>query len=146
MRRLFVLVLALCMVAMLLPVQIWAETEPGQYALLADHDSEQHICEHCVAAGAADTTPTWTAWGDDETEKSKLPTTAGHYYLTTDLEVKKVDITAGHVVLCLNGKTVTAVGTEKTADDRFLLSQKRRQPDRRRLHCPYGNCGGQAGL
>ena len=115
MKKLFAGLLTLCMVMAMLPVQLRAE----EAAPLASHDSEKHICEHCVASGAADTTPTWTAWGDDEAEKTKLPTTAGHYYLTTDLEVKKVDITAGHVVLCLNGKTVTAVGTEKTADDRF---------------------------
>lgn len=111
MKKLFAILLTVCLVTSMLPVQSLAENEP-----LAAHDSAKHICEHCVAASAADTTPEWMPWGDNK--ETTLPSTAGHYYLTRDLEVVKVDVSAD-VVLCLNGKTVTAVGAEKTAADRF---------------------------
>jgi len=117
-KRILAIVLAVFMVAGLLPLGVVAETaaEHTQYEPLSEHDSAKHICEHCVATGAADTTPTWTAWGEG---KTTLPTAEGHYYLTQDLNVTNADLTTGHVVLCLNGKTVTASGTEGNAADRI---------------------------
>ena len=118
MKKLFAILLTVCLVASMLPVQTFAEQD--QTETLAAHDDATHICEHCVAAGAADTTPTWTAWGEG---KTKLPAADGHYYLTADLHVTAATVTSGHIVLCLNGHTVTANGTNGSTADRFYNLQ-----------------------
>lgn len=73
----------------------------GQFKLGMTH-ADVHDCEHCDSAA-------WTAWGDDAAEKTTLPSAAGHYYLTQDIPVAAmVNLSNANVVLCLNGKTVTA--------------------------------------
>ena len=99
-KRILAMLLAIVMVCSLLPVSALAEgkdTEP-----LATHDSAKHICEHC------DATTTWTAWGDDASEKTKLPT-SGHYYLVSDIDLQsQTAVGSGELVLCLNGYDVVA--------------------------------------
>ena len=82
-------------------------------------DKHEHTCQHCGGTANVE----WTPWGDDADEQDKLPglteDTIKHYYLTKDLSVTAADITTGHIVLCLNGKTVTAAGQENNKADRF---------------------------
>ena len=123
-KRILAMLLAVIMVVGVLPMSVFAEgstaEEHTKYEPQSAHTDAAHICEHCIAAGKseAEATITWTPWGDDAGE-TNLPNTAGHYYLTKDMSVKTAEITSGHVVLCLNGKTVTASGTAGNANDRF---------------------------
>ena len=99
-KRILAMLLVVAMVLSVLPVGVLAEGE-GQQALTA-HDDSKHKCEHC------DTTTTWTAWGDDAAEKTKLPT-SGHYYLVSDIDLQaQTSVGSGHLVLCLNGHDVVA--------------------------------------
>ena len=120
-KRILAMLLAVTLVIGILPVNTFAAgtaEERTKYESLTAHEDAKHICEHCIAAGKTDAeaTVTWTPWGEG---KTKLPTADGHYYLTKDLDVTTAEITSGHVVLCLNGKTVTASGTSGNANDRF---------------------------
>ena len=119
-KRIFAMLLAVCMIVAMLPMNVLAGAaeDHTKYEALTAHDDAKHICEHCIAAGksAAEATVTWTAWGEG---KTTLPTAAGHYYLTADLKVTAATISSGHVVLDLNGKTVTANGTSGNTADRF---------------------------
>ena len=89
-KRIFAMLLAVCMIVGLLPMNVLAGTAESrtQYAALTAHDDAQHICEHCVAAGAADTTPEWTAWGEGKTQ---LPTAVAAYF-TSDDETYTVEV------------------------------------------------------
>ena len=119
-KRILAMFLVLVMVMGLLPMNVFAGAaeDHTKYSAQTTHTDAAHICEHCVAGGKseADATVEWTPWGEG---KTTLPTAAGHYYLTADLNVTVATITSGHVVLCLNGKTVTANGTKGNAADRF---------------------------
>ena len=67
------------------------------YFVSGEAHYDDHACEEC------DQDVTWTAW----TEKAKLPTTSGHYYLCYDVTVTgQQTVKANDVVLCLNGHTV----------------------------------------
>ena len=143
MKRFLAMLLAVVMVVSVLPTGVLAEGDSGttaqtaqttaekhtKYSVLTSHAHEEndaHICEHCVAAGAADTTPTWTAWGDDAAEKTKLPTAAGHYYITEDLSnMTTTDLSSGSnkdVVICLNGKTLSAKQSTSSTYRFYTLS------------------------
>ena len=82
-------------------------------------DLTHHV--HCVCTGAQDhecTAVTWTAWGDDETERSSLPVTSGNYFLVDDIRVSQEynignDQPSVTVNLCLNGFDV--IGTHTNA-------------------------------
>lgn len=69
---------------------------------------------HCLCAGEDDGCShgkvVWIPWGDEETEKGKLPADSGYYYLTDDvsLSVATNVSTNDDIHLCLNGHTVTA--------------------------------------
>lgn len=119
-KRILAMLLAAAMVVGLLPMNVIAGTaeDRTKYTALEAHDNAKHICEHCIAEGKseAEATVTWTPWGEG---KTTLPNTAGHYYLTANLNVTAATISSGHVVLCLNGKTVTANGTANDKADRF---------------------------
>ena len=62
---------------------------------------EHHACQECGKD------VTWYKWDNDRL----LPTKSGHYFLTTDVRVDQQNIAEDqHVVLCLNGHTVTGTG------------------------------------
>ena len=129
-KRLLAFLLSTVMVLSMLPVSIMAEgAEPlstaqqhTKYETLTAHDGS-HICEHCIAAGKteAEATVEWKPWDNSH---ATLPTSTGHYYLTENVDVTVASIEAGDIVLCLNGKTVTAKGTEGAAADRFYYLKK----------------------
>ncbi len=83
----------------------------------AEEDVHQN---HCVCGGHGAglgshkcSTITWTAWGDDETEKTALPTKTGNYYLVCDLvNVNTVGSSANGTTIniCLNGHNITMNG------------------------------------
>lgn len=66
---------------------------------------------HCVCGteGCADhETVAYTEWND----ATKLPETAGNYYLTTDVVVSyRASLSDGDVKLCLNGHSITAAAS-----------------------------------
>ena len=98
-KRTLALVLALVMVLSLLPIGVIAEA--GEYAPLAAHTDEGHICEQCETAAA------WTVW--DGTEAM---TDGGHYVLGDSVTLSApVALTEGTYTLCLNGKTITGATT-----------------------------------
>lgn len=80
----------------------------------ADHQ------DHCVCGGHGKglgthncSTVTWTAWGDDEAEKTALPTASGNYYLVCDLtNINAIGkVTDGSTInICLNGHDITMKG------------------------------------
>ena len=83
-KRLFAWVLVLAMVLSFMPVVsmgVSAEGNPGQHT---GHEG-------------------WTEW----TDKTKLPTDAGKYYLSVDVELTATWSVSKNIDLCLNGHTVT---------------------------------------
>lgn len=121
-KRILAMLLVLTLVVGLLPINVFAGTaaDHTKYtAPLIQHDSAAHVCEHCVAVGEANTTPTWIPW---DISNTTLPTGDAsqnggtfHYYLSGDGDTMNVSqanlVNAAnggvyHVVLCLNGKTV----------------------------------------
>ena len=50
----------------------------------------------------------WTAWGDNEAEKTSLPSEVGQYYLTSDIELSATweVVRVRDMELCLNGHVV----------------------------------------
>ena len=99
MKRTLALLLVLVMVLSLLPVGVIAEA--GEYAPLAEHTDEGHICEQC------ETTATWTVW-----DGTQAMTDGGHYVLADSVTLSApVALTAGTYTLCLNGKTITGTTT-----------------------------------
>ena len=70
---------------------------------------------HCICDGVKNdvcdhSQQKWVKWGDDPEELSKLPTTAGYYYLVDDIQLAAVQTMTEDqdIYICLNGKTVTA--------------------------------------
>ena len=65
-----------------------------------------------------------TPWGDKEGEANSLPTAAGSYYLTRDIELSTQQvISSGEVTLCLNDHSITvteAVPAIRINGGRFL--------------------------
>lgn len=74
----------------------------------------EHI-DHCVCGDHANgmknhtcATVEYTAWGNTDAEKASLPTTAGNYYLVSDITLSAAQkISSGVTVsLCLNGHSI----------------------------------------
>ena len=87
-KRLFAWVLTLALVLSMAPAVMVGVTAEGA---LQDHTD--HVG--------------WTAWGDDEEEKGKLPTAEGKYYLTADVELTAAVTVTKNIHLCLNDHTIT---------------------------------------
>lgn len=72
--------------------------------------ADAHMHTLCSDAGCTDHTDrvAYEAWGDDESEKGKLPA-SGNWYLADDITVSAENYikTATTLNLCLNGKTIT---------------------------------------
>lgn len=99
MKRTLALLLVLVMVLSLLPVGVIAEA--GEYAPLAEHTDEGHICEQC------ESTAKWTVW-----DGTQAMTDGGHYVLADNVTLSApVALTVGTYTLCLNGKTITGTTT-----------------------------------
>ena len=99
MKRTLALLLVLVMVLSLLPVGVLAEA--GEYAPLAEHTNEGHICEQC------ETTAEWTVW-----DGTTAMTDGGHYVLEAGVTLSApVALSAGTYTLCLNGQTITGSTT-----------------------------------
>ena len=111
-KRILAMLLVMAMVFSVLPTGVFAEGEGQQGQPVkqtqGSHDDSKHKCEHC------DTTLTWTAWGDDAAEKTKLPDGSDgktHYVLVDNIQVAAATyISAKDVTICLNGKQVTTTG------------------------------------
>lgn len=71
--------------------------------------------DHCACGGHAKgmknhtckTLTGWQAWGDTAAEKTKLPTSAGNYYLVSDITLSASQKLYGTINLCLNGYNIT---------------------------------------
>ena len=87
-KRLFAWVLTLALVLSMVP------------AIMVGVTAEGALQDHTDHAG-------WTAWGDDEEEKGKLPTAEGKYYLTADVELTAAVTVTKNIHLCLNDHTIT---------------------------------------
>ena len=97
------LVLALTLVFAMAVTVSATEAEPQAHA------------DHCVCGGElqghAHEVLTWTPWGDEEAELTKLPSAAGNYYLTADIDLSGGWYVTGKTInLCLNGHIVTGSG------------------------------------
>lgn len=81
-----ILVLVLVLAAVAMPCTAFAADE---------HSAENHNHEG------------WTAWGDQESEQTSLPTEDGQYYLTKDITLSSTCVLRNKTIeLCLNGHTV----------------------------------------
>lgn len=133
MKRFLAMLIAIVMVVSVLPLGVWAEgsgtpvpqaetvmpqgemaAQHTQYAIQQPHAHadtagvDDHICEHCVAKGLTGDAakPKWIAWSG-----TTLPKTTGHYYITgnlTNMTKAQIDTGSEDIVICLNGKTLTA--------------------------------------
>ena len=125
-KRILAMLLVMAMVFSVLPTGVFAEGEgqgqPGQPApqALTAHDDSQHKCERCLGAGKTDAeaTITWTKWGDDAAEKTKLPDGSDgntHYVLVDNIQVAaQTSVSSKDITICLNGKQVTTTGNCNT--------------------------------
>ena len=92
-KRLFSWVLVLALVLSMIP------------AITLGISAEDSLDKHTSHDG-------WTEW----TDKTKLPTAAGQYYLSVDVDLTAVWEAPNGVHLCLNGHDIT----QKTANQRVL--------------------------
>ena len=82
-------------------------------SLCVSAEEEHTHLDHCICAGYGEgkgahecqSVEDWTPWGDDEAEKTALPTQDGNYYLVSDLAITTLQ-NPGQIHLCLNGHTV----------------------------------------
>ena len=102
-KHLLVMLLATIAIFALMAVPAMAtETDHQDHCVCGGHGAGlgDHSCE----------TVTWTAWGDDEAEKTALPTATGNYYLVCDLVSINTTPTAADgttINICLNGHNIT---------------------------------------
>lgn len=84
---------------------------------LADYDIQK---EYTLFLGHSESWHTgWTNWGDDDVEKTALPTTAASYYLTSDVTLSGTwTVPTGTTNLCLNGHVIKANCTD---DNKFSV-------------------------
>lgn len=71
--------------------------------------------DHCACGGHANgmknhtcSTLTYKAWGNTDAEKTSLPTTAGNYYLVSDITISSAPTVSVDINLCLNGHDINA--------------------------------------
>lgn len=120
-KRLFSILLSICMVLTMIPMAgggVFAQTTK----------TTEH--KHCVCGAEHQTIgdhknideKTFTEWTDTlaeeqngagNTASNSLPTTAGNYYLTKDVVISETWKPADGTVLCLNGKTITGEVKDK---------------------------------
>ena len=89
--------------------------------LTVDVAYDPHI--HCICGGHAegmtghscDETTQWIPWGDQDSEKTTMPTKSGNYFLVSDVNLSALNSVAAGVSvnLCLNGHTVTGSTTAR---------------------------------
>ena len=94
-KRIFAFVLALVLVVSLMPQVTVGVTAEGAKA-----PGASEWCDHTSHDG-------WTPWGDDEAEKTTLPTAEGKYYLTSDVTMSNAVTISHNIHLCLNDHTIT---------------------------------------
>jgi len=101
-KRILAMLLCLVLVMGMIPAAVIAEDVPETPEL----PEKPHVHENHEG---------FTPWGDDDSEKGKLPTTTGKYYLTQDVSMSKIAEISSvqEVVLCLNGKTVDCTATKR---------------------------------
>ena len=93
-KRILAFLLVLAMVASFVPVMAaGAETDPLQAH--TEHDG------------------TWTKWDNG----SAMPTAAGNYYLTTDVELTAAWVTSGEITVCLNGHHIRQTAANQRVID-----------------------------
>lgn len=106
-KRILSCILVLVMVLSVLPAAPVA-AEVSDPTLTKHTHSDSHVCgEKCPGS------VNWIAWSD----AAKLPADSGHYYLTTDVQLKATnDIAAGKdVTICLNGYNIKSASTARAA-------------------------------
>ena len=88
-------------------------SDSGSYTLVKNSDNtglmlaaghHHAICGQSGCAQNHDENIAWTAWERDDS----LPTVAGTYYLTKDVNLSSQWKVSSDITLCLNGKTVTS--------------------------------------
>ena len=119
-KRIFSILLTLIMVVGLMPSMAWAD--PTEVVGSTTHTN------HCVCCGSATigdhnshSNVEFKAWDDSTaaaqntsaTAANSLPSTAGNYYLTTNVTISATWQPPSGTVLCLNGYNIT----KTTADD-----------------------------
>ena len=99
-KRFLALIIVFALVLSCVPYGVLAEGTESTPIPEPHSHAATHICEDCQQEDV-----TWTAWEDSTT----LPKTTGHYYLTGPVDVTGRQVVNGdnHVVLCLNGYTVS---------------------------------------
>ena len=101
-KRLFSILLSICMVLTMIPMAgggVFAQTTEHKHCVCGAEHKE--IGNHKTED--ADASKIFQAWESDST----LPGTAGRYYLTKDVMISETWQPADGTVLCLNGKTIT---------------------------------------
>ena len=120
-KRLFSILLSICMVLTMIPMAggaVYAtETGNGESGTAAGHTHCVCSAEHKTIGNHKDAEEkTFTEWtdtlakeqnGDDKTASNSLPAETGNYYLTENVTVDGTWQPADGTVLCLNGKTIT---------------------------------------
>ncbi|MDO4938712.1 MAG: hypothetical protein Q4E54_01975 [Lachnospiraceae bacterium] len=102
-KRILSILLAAIMIVSLLPTVSFAA---GEHT----HSYTNGLCE-CGACDGTHPSGTWTNWGDEESEWTSLPSTAGSYYLTHDVTLTNPwEVPEGTTNLCLSGHVIQKTG------------------------------------
>ena len=131
-KRLLALLLVLALLITCLPIGAVAEgteteldnTEQTQtleetVPQKGDHADDVHKCEHC------DQFVTWTKWGNANGKTGTMPNDTDHYILDTDINpTGRVPLKNQDIVICLNGFTITASGTDADKADSLYSFSK----------------------
>ena len=83
---------------------------------IEEYSDHQHcVCDGMNIGTCDHSKQMWLAWGDDDGEKTSLPTASGYYYLTQDIQMSAYTFPSQEqeIYLCLNGKTVTAAENDR---------------------------------
>lgn len=87
----------------------FTSTSTHIHCACGEHLYTDESCEHGTTPGCDHSEITYEPWGDDESEKGKLPNVPGNFYLVSDIVVSKetaVSTNSGIpdvINLCLNG-------------------------------------------
>ncbi len=90
----------------------FTSTSTHIHCACGEHLYTDESCEHGTTPGCDHSEITYEPWGDDESEKGKLPNVPGNFYLVSDIVVSKetaVSTNSGIpdvINLCLNGHEI----------------------------------------
>jgi len=122
MKRILASVLSLCLIVSMLNLSVWATEVPT-----GEEQGHKHCACSCVLTGTScashNADMVWEEWPHSD----KLPTAAGNYYLSADIQLKGAEPEgmkisgATDVKLCLNGHSISLAKSDSSVSYRISV-------------------------